>query len=230
VALKFMKDEMQGDQEAVARFIREARAASQLHHPGIVAIYDIQVKPPIYIAMEYIEGGSLRDSLKNGRLSVAQVKTIALQLCDALGYAHRNSVVHRDIKPDNILLVKNAGIKIVDFGLARAQEASTALTRAGQAMGTPRYMAPEQIRGQATDARTDIYSVGVMLYELLTGKVPFEEGDIAYQHIHETPMRLSLLDPAIPLKLDAAVMKCLEKRPEDRFPTMEALGLEIQAS
>jgi serine/threonine protein kinase len=91
-------------------------------------------------------------------------------------------------------------------------------------------MAPEQIRGQATDARTDIYSVGVMLYELLTGKVPFEEGDIAYQHIHETPMRLSLLDPAIPLKLDAAVMKCLEKRPEDRFPTMEALGLEIQAS
>jgi tetratricopeptide (TPR) repeat protein len=230
VALKFMKDEMQGDQEAVARFIREARSASQLHHPGIVAIYDIQVKPPIYIAMEYIEGGSLRDSLKNGRLSVAQVKTIALQLCDALGYAHRNSVVHRDIKPDNILLVKNAGIKIVDFGLARAQEASTALTRAGQAMGTPRYMAPEQIRGQATDARTDIYSVGVMLYELLTGKVPFEEGDIAYQHIHETPMRLSLLDPAIPLKLDAAVMKCLEKRPEDRFPTMAALGLEIQAS
>ncbi len=228
VALKFIRKDFQYDNEAVARFIREAQAASHLRHTGIVAIYDIHVKEPIYIAMEFVEGGSLRDELKKGPCPVKQVQALAIQICDALGYAHQQGIVHRDIKPDNILMVKGGGIKIADFGLARIEEGG-GMTKAGQVMGTPRYMAPEQILGKTVDGRSDQYAVGIMLYELLTGSVPFNEGDIAYRQIHETPTLPGVLNPALPAAFDAIVMTALEKRPEDRYPNMEAMGRDLQA-
>lgn len=228
VALKFIRKDYQHDGEAVARFIREAQAASHLRHAGIVAIYDIHVKEPIYIAMEFVEGGSLRDELKKGSCPVQQVPALAVLICDALGYAHRQGIVHRDIKPDNVLRVKGGGIKIADFGLARIEE-SGGITKAGQVMGTPRYMAPEQILGKTVDGRTDQYAVGIMLYELLTGSVPFNEGDIAYRQIHEIPTLPGVLNAAVPAPLEAIVMTALKKRPEDRYPNMETMGRDLQA-
>ncbi|MEW6543324.1 MAG: protein kinase [Nitrospirota bacterium] len=228
VALKFMKEDFQRDPEAVARFIREAQAASNLRHPGIVAIYDIHVQEPIYIAMEYVEGGTLRDLLRQRNLPVEEIRAIALQLCDAFGYAHGNGVVHRDIKPDNILMASDGKVKIADFGLARVAEGSTAMTRTGTVMGTPKYMAPEQIQGKAADARTDIYAFGVMLYELLTGKVPFSDGDVAYRQIHEMPLSPRLLNADVPEQFDTVVMTCLQKKPEGRFPSMEEVGRALQ--
>ena len=145
-----------------------------------------------------------------------------------MGYAHQQGIVHRDIKPDNILMVKGGGIKIADFGLARIEEGG-GMTKAGQVMGTPRYMAPEQILGKTVDGRSDQYAVGIMLYELLTGSVPFNEGDIAYRQIHETPTLPGVLNPALPAAFDAIVMTALEKRPEDRYPNMEAMGRDLQA-
>jgi tetratricopeptide (TPR) repeat protein/tRNA A-37 threonylcarbamoyl transferase component Bud32 len=230
VALKFMKDEYQSDGEAVARFIREAQAASHLKHPGIVAIYDIHVREPIYIAMEFVEGSTLRDIMKRGEMSFEGAFPVIEQTCAALAYAHSQGVVHRDIKPDNILVAKGGVVKIVDFGLARVQEEFSAMTRTGTVMGTPVYMAPEQIQGKVVDLRTDMYAFGVMLYEMLAGKVPFGEGDIAYRQIHETPMLPGLINPKIPKHLETIVMTCLKKRPEDRYPNMEAVGLALRAS
>lgn len=228
VALKFIKKDFQYDSEAVARFIREAQAASHLRHAGIVAIYDIHVKEPVYIAMEFVEGGSLRDEIKKGPWPMKQVQALAVQICDALGYAHTQGIVHRDIKPDNILMVKGGGIKIADFGLARIEEGG-GMTKTGQVMGTPRYMAPEQILGKAVDGRSDQYAVGIVLYELLTGSVPFHEGDIAYRQLHETPPSPGVLNPSVPAPLGAIVMRALEKRPEDRYQSMEAMGRDLNA-
>jgi serine/threonine-protein kinase len=230
VALKFMKDEYQSDVEAVGRFIREAQAASHLKHPGIVAIYDIHVQEPIYIAMEFVEGDTLREIMKRGAMPPESVLPVIEQTCAALGYAHSQGVVHRDIKPDNILVATGGIVKIVDFGLARVAEEFSAMTRTGQIMGTPVYMAPEQIQGKAVDARTDMYAFGVMLYELLAGKAPFAEGDIAYRQVHETPILPGLINPKIPKHLETIVMTCLQKRPEDRYQTMEAIGHVLRAS
>jgi serine/threonine protein kinase len=223
-----MRDQYQHDPEAVARFIREAQAASHLKHPGIVAIYDIHVREPIYIAMEFVEGHTLREILKRGEVSMDGAIPLIAQICTALGYAHSQGVVHRDIKPDNILVAKGGAVKIADFGLARVAESLTAMTRTGQIMGTPIYMAPEQIQGKAVDCRTDIYAFGVMLYELLAGKLPFAEGDIAYRQIHEMPLMPGLLNPKIPKHLEIITMTCIQKRPEDRYQTMEAVGHALQ--
>lgn len=229
VALKFMKEELKQEQEAVQRFIREAQAASHLRHPNIVAIYDIHVEDPVFITMEHVDGRSLREVLKQGPLDIALVRTVAGQLCDALGYAHAQGVVHRDIKPDNILLTERGEVKIADFGLAHLDLGFSHLTQAGSMLGTPWYMAPEQILGKPVDGRTDIYAIGVTLYELLTGRVPFAEGDIAYRHLHEPPLVPGLLNPSVSKELEAVVMKCLEKRPEDRYQTADALGRGLLA-
>lgn len=228
VALKVMKDEMKQVADAVPRFIREAQAASHLRHPGIVAIYDINVGDPVFISMEHVEGESLRDTLKHGPLDPALVKKIALQLCDALGYAHTQGVVHRDIKPDNIMLTAEGQVKVADFGLAHLNAATSNLTQVGSVMGTPWYMAPEQILGKPVDSRTDLYALGISFYELLTGRVPFMEGDVSYQHLHEPPMAPGILNPKVPRPLETLIMKCLEKKPEDRYLTAEALGHELQ--
>jgi tetratricopeptide (TPR) repeat protein/predicted Ser/Thr protein kinase len=227
VVLKFINEDMRSDPEAVSRFIREAQAASALMHPGIVTIYDIQVKEPLFIAMEYIDGGTLRDRLKQGPMPPEEVAAKAAAVCDALAYAHRAGVVHRDIKPDNIMLAKSGGVKVTDFGLARLTEGTSRVTRTGQVLGTPAYMAPEQIQGKVVDARTDIYAMGVVLYELLTGELPFSGGDLAYRQVHDRPVPPAVVNPKISQWLDAVVMTALQKRPEDRYQDMTALKRDL---
>lgn len=226
VVLKFINEDMRSDPEAVSRFIREAQAASALMRPGIVTIYDIQVKEPLFIAMEYIDGGTLRDRLKQGPMRPEEAAAKAAA-CDALAYAHRAGVVHRDIKPDNIMVTKGGAVKITDFGLARLTEGASRVTRTGQVLGTPAYMAPEQIQGKVVDARTDIYALGVVLYELLTGELPFSGGDLAYRQVHDRPVPPAVVNPKVSQWLDAVVMTALQKRPEDRYQDMTALKRDL---
>jgi len=220
VALKVIRECFAGDTETMQRFIREAQSASALQHPGIVTIFDISVADPMYIAMEYIDGGNLRERLNNKPMSVQEFTGIVMEICDALDAAHSKGIIHRDIKPENIMLTKDGKVKITDFGLACINNA-TRMTLAGQILGTPLYMSPEQIKGGFADNRSDIYSLGIVCYELLTGNVPFAHGDVGYCHIHEIPSPPSLFNPDIP---DA-----LEKKPEDRYQTVREILEEIDS-
>ena len=226
VALKVIREDFMGDIETVHRFIREAQSASALHHPGIVTIFDICVGEPMYIAMEYVDGGNLREQLNRKAMSVQEFLGIAIEICDALDAAHSKGIIHRDIKPENIMLTKDGKIKITDFGLACINNASK-MTMAGQILGTPLYMSPEQIRGKPVDNRSDIYSLGITFYESLTGRVPFPHGDIGYCHIHETPPLPSLLNPDIPETLERIIMKSIEKNPEDRYQNVREILEDI---
>jgi len=226
VALKVIREDFMGDIETVHRFIREAQSASALHHPGIVTIFDICVGEPMYIAMEYVDGGNLREQLNRKAMSVQEFLGIAIEICDALDAAHSKGIIHRDIKPENIMLTKDGKIKITDFGLACINNASK-MTMAGQILGTPLYMSPEQIRGKPVDNRSDIYSLGITFYESLTGRVPFPHGDIGYCHIHETPPLPSLLNPDIPETLEKIIMKSIEKNPEDRYQNVREILEDI---
>lgn len=216
VALKVIRSEFTADQEALARFIREAQSASALQHPGITTIYDISVEEPVYIAMELVEGGDLYEKLNGKQMEPKEFIPLALDICNALDAAHEKGIVHRDIKLENIMLTKEGKIKVADFGLASITT-SPRMTQSGQVMGTPLYMPPEQIKGQPTDNRSDIYALGITFYEMLTGDVPFKDGDIGYQHIHETPESPSFINPAITEELEAIIMKCVEKSPNDRY-------------
>ena len=226
VALKVIREDFMGDIETVHRFIREAQSASALHHPGIVTIFDICVGEPMYIAMEYVDGGNLREQLNRKAMSVQEFLGIAIEICDALDAAHSKGIIHRDIKPENIMLTKDGKIKITDFGLACINNASK-MTMAGQILGTPLYMSPEQIKGRPVDNRSDIYSLGITFYESLTGRVPFPHGDIGYCHIHETPPLPSLLNPDIPETLERIIMKSIEKNPEDRYQNVREILEDI---
>ena len=226
VALKVIREDFMGDIETVHRFIREAQSASALHHPGIVTIFDICVGEPMYIAMEYVDGENLREQLNRKAMSVQEFLGIAIEICDALDAAHSKGIIHRDIKPENIMLTKDGKIKITDFGLACINNASK-MTMAGQILGTPLYMSPEQIRGKPVDNRSDIYSLGITFYESLTGRVPFPHGDIGYCHIHETPPLPSLLNPDIPETLEKIIMKSIEKNPEDRYQNVREILEDI---
>jgi serine/threonine-protein kinase len=215
-----------------ARFYQEARAAGRLNHPNIVTIYDLGENNGIaYIAMEILEGNELHQLLSNGQpLSTEQVLDIAIQVAEGLAYAHEHGIVHRDVKPSNIMLLKNGQVKIADFGIAR-MESSLLKTRVGVVMGSPLYMSPEQVKNSGIDARSDIFSLGIMLYKMLTGQLPFT-GDSAntvmYQIAHETPRSPGSLNPQIPATLQSIVAKCLEKRPEDRYQDALALSLELR--
>lgn len=226
-ALKVIRDDFRGDTEAVQRFIREAQSASTLQHPGIVTIYDISVGEQMYIAMEYVDGGNLRDRLNKQAMPVKDFMRMAVDICDALAVAHAKGIIHRDIKPENIMLTKEGKIKITDFGLASITTA-TKMTMVGQVLGTPLYMAPEQILGKPTDNRSDIYALGITFYEMLTGNVPFSEGDIGYRHIHETPESPSLINPAIPDSLEKIILKSIEKRPDDRYQNVREIREDIR--
>lgn len=227
VALKVIRSEFTSNTEALQRFIREAQSASALQHPGITTIYDISVEEPIYIAMELVEGGNLFKKLGGKPMDIKEFLQTALDICAALDAAHEKGIVHRDIKLENIMLTKEGKVKIADFGLASITT-SPRMTQAGQVMGTPLYMPPEQIKGLPTDNRSDIYALGITFYEMLTGKVPFSEGDIGYQHIHETPESPSFINPAIPEPLEAAILKCIEKRPEDRYQKVRKIAEDLK--
>jgi tetratricopeptide (TPR) repeat protein/predicted Ser/Thr protein kinase len=223
VALKFLGTMLDGSEEFRKRFVREAQTAAKVSHPNIVAIYDIGASEgKAYIAMEYVDGLSLRRYIdQKGRIEPREAVNLMVQACSALDAIHQAGIVHRDLKPDNILLAKGGLLKLMDFGLAKGQGAR--LTGTNVVMGTPSYMAPEQILGEEADARSDIYSLGLVLHEMLTGQIVFAEGDVLARQQNEVPPPPGKTVPGIPSMLDQIVMKCIAKRREERFASVREL-------
>ncbi|MCR4403275.1 MAG: Stk1 family PASTA domain-containing Ser/Thr kinase [Firmicutes bacterium] len=221
VAIKVLRPQFASDEEFIERFRREAQAAASLSHPNIVSIYDVgHDGDRYYIVMEYVSGKSLKDLIREqGPLRPERAAWIASQILAALDHAHKNNIVHRDIKPHNILVTPEGRVKVTDFGIARAKSTS-ALTETGTIIGTVNYFSPEQARGEAAGVGSDVYSLGVVLYEMLTGRVPFR-GDtpiaIALQHLQGTAIPPSELNPRVPADLSRVVMKALEKDPARRY-------------
>jgi serine/threonine-protein kinase len=222
VAIKILNDRYANDELFIERFRREAKSAAGLSHPNIVSIYDRgEAEGTYYIAMEVIEGRSLKELiLTRGPLPITNALMFAREILDALRFAHRHGIIHRDIKPHNILIGER--VKVTDFGIARA--GTSQMTEAGSIMGTAQYLSPEQARGAPVTAASDLYSVGIVLYEMLTGKVPFT-GDspieIAMKHLNEPPKPPSRIRPEIPEELDQVVLRALAKEPEQRYQTAE---------
>jgi predicted Ser/Thr protein kinase len=233
VALKVLHDQYTTDDEFVERFKREARAVAQLSHPNIVTVIDRgEDDGHQFIVFEYIDGENLKERLvRKGRLSVREALELALQVARGLAVAHGHGVVHRDVKPQNVLLNGDGQAKVTDFGIARTLTVD-GVTQTGTVMGTSNYIAPEQASGQPVDVQTDVYSLGVVLYELLAGDVPFP-GDnfvtIAMKHVNEPPPSLLEVRNDVPLQVAAAVDRALEKDPRERFPTMDAFATELEA-
>lgn len=235
VAVKVLFPEHAKDPLFVERFRREAMSAAGLNHPNIVGVYDWgQVNNTYYIAMEYVQGRTLAEILQaNGRLSVLQACDIAVEVAAALASAHRHGVVHRDIKPANILVGSTGQVKVADFGIARAVGAAVEqnLTQTGAVMGTATYFSPEQAQGSQPDPRSDLYSLGVVMYEMIAGEPPFV-GDnaiaVAYKQVHDRPQPLRSKEPDVSPAFSAIVMKCLEKDPMRRYASAAALADDIR--
>jgi serine/threonine-protein kinase len=219
-------------QEELARFKREAQAAGRLSHPNIVGVFDYGETPELaYIVMEFVDGTTLKHLTdKKDRFELPEIVRLMTELMAGLQYSHDRGVVHRDIKPANIMLTKKGEVKIADFGIARIE--SSSMTQAGTMLGTPSYMSPEQFMGQTVDARTDLYSSGVLLYQLLTGEKPFEGGLTAIMHkvLNTEPPAPSALSVTIPAAFDAVVKKAMAKRPEDRFASATDFAHAVRAA
>ncbi|HVS85346.1 MAG TPA: protein kinase [Gaiellaceae bacterium] len=233
VALKLLHDHYAADSEYVERFRREARSVARLSHPNIVTVIDRgEDGDKQFIVFEYVEGENLKQLIEDsGALELRRALEIAIDCADALAFAHANGLVHRDVKPQNVLIDVEGRIKVTDFGIARSLEVEVGVTQTGTVMGTSSYLSPEQARGRAVTASSDIYSLGVVLWELLTGEVPFD-GDnfvaVALRHINEQPPSLIERRPDAPPRLATAVERALGKEPEDRFPTMAAFAEELR--
>jgi serine/threonine-protein kinase len=238
VGVKTLRDDLARDQTFQARFRREAQSAASLNHPSIVAVYDtgedmVGSLPVPYIVMEFVDGRTLRDLLRDDRrLLPERAAEITDGVLRALDYSHRNGIVHRDIKPGNVMLTRAGDVKVMDFGIARAvSDSQLTMTQTAQVIGTAQYLSPEQARGERVDARSDLYSTGCLLYELLTGRPPFT-GDspvaIAYQHVKEEPVPPSQLDPEVPPWADAIVLKAMQKDPADRYQSAGEMRNDIQ--
>jgi eukaryotic-like serine/threonine-protein kinase len=232
VAIKILHDRFAQDKEFVQRFQREAQAAAGLQHPNVVGIFDRGAFDGTYfIAMEYVEGPSLKDLVKGG-MTPKDAIDFTRQILNAARFAHRKGIVHRDLKPQNVLIDDEGRARVADFGIARAGETSD-ITATGSVMGTAQYISPEQAQGKPTTPRSDIYSIGVILYEELTGRVPFE-GDsavaVALKQVSEAPRRPSAINPNVPPALDAVVMRALAKDPDARFKDADAFLRALDAA
>ena len=244
VAIRVLRKDLVHDPLFQLRFRREAQMLARLSHPAIVAIYDAgdeelgvnsadQARVP-FIIMEYVAGRSLLDLLKVGRLALKESIQYQVGVLSALEFSHRAGVVHRDIKPANVMITTEGAVKVVDFGIARASGDPTAtMTRAHEVLGTPQYLSPEQVRGETADARSDLYSAGCLLYELLTGRPPFIGPDpvsVAYQHVHEEPARVSTRSLEIAPGFDSVLVKALAKSRKDRYQDARAFREALQSA
>ncbi len=240
VAVKMLRPDFARDPSFQVRFRREAHSAASLNHPAVVAVYDtgedeFAGNPVPYIVMEYVEGSTLRDLVGSGSKLVPER---ALEIVDgvlaALAYSHQQGIVHRDIKPANVMLTRTGDVKVMDFGIARAMDdIGATMTATSAVIGTAQYLSPEQARGEQVDTRSDLYSTGCLLYELLTGRPPFV-GDspvsVAYQHVREDPVPPSQLDPDVPRSADTIVLKALAKDRDDRYQTADEMRADIAAA
>src|ERR1051326_6005096 len=229
-AIKILNDRHANDEQFVERFRREAKNAAGLSHPNIVSIYDRgEAEGTYYIAMEYLDGRSLKELIvSRGPAPIRLAIDYARQVLAAISHAHRHGIVHRDIKPHNVLVGPEGRLKVTDFGIARS--GASQMTEVGSIIGTAQYLSPEQARGSPVDQTSDVYSVGVVLYELLTGQVPFT-GDtpleIAMKHLSEVPKPPSELRPEVPHDLDLVVLRALAKDPADRYRTADEMDADL---
>lgn len=237
MAIKVLKEEFNNDDDFIRKFRRESQAAASLSHPNILNIYDVGSETSgegkiHYIVMEYIKGKTLKEVInEKGKLSTEETVNYSIQIAEALSHAHKNHIIHRDIKPHNIMVTDDNRVKVTDFGIARAVTSST-ITTTSNVLGSVHYFSPEQARGGYTDEKSDIYSLGIVIYEMLTGKVPFD-GDtpigVALKHVQEEMTPPVSVDMTIPASLNNLVMKCTRKRQSDRYQSADEVLRELRS-
>jgi serine/threonine protein kinase len=232
VAIKILSPLLSSNTEALERLKREVSAARRITHPNVIRIHDLSESEGLhFVSMEYFSGTTLKELLKRqGAMSFVRGSQLAFQICDGLEGAHRQGVIHRDLKSQNMIVNDAGDLKIIDFGLASCAH-QEGMTATGLILGTPEYMAPEQVEGKRADERADIYSFGIILYEIFTGRVPFS-GDsaiaVGFQQMREEPVRPSAINSKISEKLERVILKALQKDPEDRYASVSELRLELQ--
>ena len=233
VAIKILLPQFARDANFVDRFRREAQAAARLNHPNLVGIYDSGADGETqFIVMEFIEGRTLEDFMSSGgRFDVGHAVEVAEKICEALAYAHVAGVIHRDIKPANVMVTRQGEVKVMDFGIARIVAGPQTAPQTSAVLGTAAYISPEQAQGQPVDGRSDIYSLGAVLYEMLTGRPPFT-GDspvaVAYKQVNESPVLPSIANPAVTPLLDAVLMRALAKNPANRYQTADEFRADLE--